>query len=92
MRVSLILFHPSISKQTKSTDSSTISSLTASSWKGSNLSEASRFKPVKSQLPEIYRKPVPRNVKHFQLENTHPLSPNVLNRSPTVVNDRTTRT
>ena len=65
--------------QTKPTHSSTISSLTASSSKGSNSSEASRFSPVKPQLSEIHIKPIPRNVKHFQYENNHPLSPNVLN-------------
>ena len=98
MCISLILFHPSISKltkpnlkvaasschQTKPAHSSAVSSLTASSSKGSSSSEVSRFKPVKPQLPEIHIKPVPRNVKHFQLENNHLSSANILNTSPTL--------
>ena len=71
-------------RQTKPTHSSTISLLTASSSKGSNSSEVSRFKPIKSQLPEIRIKPVPRNVKHFQLENNHQSPANVLTTSPTI--------
>ena len=51
-------------RQTKPTHS-----LTASSSKGSNSSEASKFKAVKPQLPEIHIKPLPRNVKHFHLKN-----------------------
>ena len=77
-------------RQTKPTHSFKISSLTGSSSKGFNISEASRFKTVKSHLPEIHIKPVPRNVKHFLLENNHPLSPNVLNAFPAVANDHTT--
>ena len=76
-------------RQTKPTHSSTISLLTASSSKGSNSSEVSRFKPIKSQLPEIRIKPVPRNVKHFQLENNHQSPVNVLTTS-TVAYDHTT--
>ena len=69
-------------RQTKPTHSSTISLLTASSSKGSNSSEVSRFKPIKSQLPEIRIKPVPRNVKHFQLENNHQSPANISTTSP----------
>ena len=77
-------------RRTKPVLSSKISSVTASSSKGSNSSEASRFKPVKPQLPEIHLKPVPRNVKYFQRENNPPSSANVLNISPTVSFDHTT--
>ena len=66
-------------RQTKPTHSSTISFLTAPSSKGSNSSGVSKFKPIKLQLPEIHIKPVSRNVKHFQLENDHQSSANVLN-------------
>ena len=55
-------------RQTKPTHSSTISLLTASSSKGSNSSEVSRFKPIKPQLPEIHIKSVPRNVKISSLQ------------------------
>ena len=76
-------------RQTKPTHSSTISLLTASSSKGSNSSEVSRFKPIKPQLPKIHIKSVPRNVKHFDLANDQ--SPaNVLTTSPTVAYDHTT--
>ena len=77
-------------RQTKPTHSSTISLLTASSSKGSNSSEVSRFKPIKPQLAEIHIKPVPRNVKHFQLENNHQSPASVLTISPTVAYDHTT--
>ena len=76
-------------RQTKPTHSSTISLLTASSSKGSNSSEVSRFKPIKSQLPEIRIKPVPRNVNYFQLENNHQSPVNVLTAS-TVAYDHIT--
>ena len=76
-------------RQSKPTHSSTISLLTASSSKGSNSSEVSRFKPIKPQLPKIHIKSVPRNVKHFQLANDQ--SPaNILTTSPTVAYDHTT--
>ena len=76
--------------QTKPTYSSTISSLTVSSSKGSNSSEVNRFKPIKPKLPEIPTKSVPRNVKHFQLENNHQSPANVLTKSPIVAYDHTT--
>ena len=65
--------------QTKPTHSPTISLLTVSS---SNSSEVNRFKPIKPQLPEIDIKPVPRNVKHFQLENNHQSPANISTTSP----------
>ena len=86
------IFEPVASSlcQTKPTHSSTISSLTASYSNGSNSSEAIRFKPVKPQLTDIHIKQVRRNVEHFQLENNHPSSSNVINTSPTVAYDHTT--
>ena len=77
-------------RQTKPTHSSTISLLTASSSKGSNSSEVSRFKPIKPQLPEIHIKSVPKNVKHFPLANDHQSPANVLTTSSTVAYDHTT--
>ena len=41
-------------------------------------------------MTSAYAAPVPRNVKHFQLENNHPSSGNVLNTSPTAAHDHTT--
>ena len=73
-------------RQTKPTHS-----LTASSSIGSNSSEASKFKAVKPQLPEIHIKPLPRNVKHFHLKNNRASSANVWNTSPTVAYDHTTQ-